>query len=269
MTHPLRPLRSLGAALLGALCMAAPAAGATIEVTSEAESGPGSLGDAILRSDPGDTIEIPAGEYLLTNGEVLEANDLTLRGAGEDLTIVVPSGGGEAFDDTGVTASGLTIAEPLNPAGEEDEGGVDTKAQIIALIVTFGIFLFVLELVRRRRLVERYALLWMTAAVALLVLSIWTDGLEELADLMGIQEPANAIFILAFGVGFLLLLNFSVASSRLSEETKILAQEVARLDQELRVERGARGVGAGTESAGSEKSEHEGPVAAQHRAQDP
>jgi hypothetical protein len=91
--------------------------------------------------------------------------------------------------------------------------------------------------VRRRRLAERYALLWMSAAVALLVLAIWRDGLDVLADLMGIADPANAIFILALGVTFILLLHFSVATSRLAEETKILAQEVARLDQELRSER--------------------------------
>ena len=58
---------------------------------------------------------------------------------------------------------------------------------------------------------------------------------------MGIQEPANAIFIIAFAVGFLLLLNFSVVSSRLNEESKVLAQEVARLEQELRHERSLRG----------------------------
>ena len=78
----------------------------------------------------------------------------------------------------------------------------------------------------------------MAAAVVLLVLAIWTDGLDVIADAMGIKEPANAIFILAFGMVFLLLLNFSVATSRLSEETKILAQESARLEQELRVARG-------------------------------
>ena len=253
-------------AVLALAALPAGAAAATIEVTSEAESGPGSLGDAILRSDPGDTIVIPAGEYLLTNGEVLEANDLTLRGAGEDVTTVVPSGGGEALEDPGVTYTGLTVGEPLNPTGEsDDEGGtVDSRAQVIALIVTFSIFLFVLELVRRRRLVERYALVWMSAALALLVLSIWTNGLEKIADLIGIQEPANAIFILAFGVGFLLLLNFSVASSRLSEETKILAQEVARLDQQLRVERARRGERPNG-SVAAEQGEHPSPVAGEER----
>ena len=105
---------------------------------------------------------------------------------------------------------------------------------MIALIATVAILLLILDLVRRRKLAERYALLWLSAAVALLVLAIWTDGLDVIADAMGIELPANAIFILAFGVAFLLLLNFSVATSRLSEETKVLAQESARLDQELR-----------------------------------
>jgi hypothetical protein len=80
---------------------------------------------------------------------------------------------------------------------------------------------------------------------------------------MGISEPANAIFILAFGVAFLLLLNFSVATSRFSEETKILAQESARLEQELRAARGELGGANGSSAAPAEQGEHERPVAAQ------
>jgi hypothetical protein len=209
------------------------AAAATLEVNSEAETGPGTLGDAILNSDPGDTIEIEAGTYPLTNGEILKANDLTLVGAGEGETTIIPTGGGEALEDEGVTIESLTVGEPLNP-GNGDDDEIETKVQIVALIATLALLLLVFDLVRRRRLAERYALLWMSAAVALLVLAIWRDGLDVIADLMGIADPANAIFILALGVTFVLLLHFSVATSRLAEETKILAQEVARLDQELR-----------------------------------
>jgi hypothetical protein len=79
---------------------------------------------------------------------------------------------------------------------------------------------------------------------------------------MGIELPANAIFILAFGVAFLLLLNFSVATSRLSEETKVLAQESARLDQELRAARGEL-AGANGGSAVAEQGEHGRPIAPQ------
>jgi hypothetical protein len=119
-------------------------------------------------------------------------------------------------------------------------GGIDTRVQIVAIIVTGIIFGVVLELVRRRRLVERYALLWMLLSLALLVLAVWHQLLNFAADRVGIDVPANFLFIAAFGVVFVLLLHFSVATSRLGEETKILAQEVARLDERLRSLRRSR-----------------------------
>jgi hypothetical protein len=142
------------------------------------------------------------------------------------------------------------IPLPLAAAHE-----VGTKAQIVAVIVA-GIFLgVVLELVRRRRLVERYALLWMVAAVAMLVLAVWRDGLKTLADAVGVHSPPNALFLVALGVVFILLLHFSIATSRLSEETKILAQEVARLDAEARAAREASGNGGGAPAAEAADSE--------------
>lgn len=124
-----------------------------------------------------------------------------------------------------------------------NDSGLDTQIQLIALAVTVLIFVFILDLVRRRRLVERYALLWMIAGFGLIVLAVWRDALELLADVLGIAYPPNALFIVAMGVAFVLLLHFSVATSRLSEETKILAQEVARLDNEVRGMRDGRSNG--------------------------
>ena len=90
-----------------------------------------------------------------------------------------------------------------------------------------------------------------------------------IADLMGIQEPANAIFILAFGVVAVLLLHFSVAISRLSEETKILAQESARLELELRVARGETpGANGASALPRAEDEEDQRPVEPQARRQD-
>jgi hypothetical protein len=125
------------------------------------------------------------------------------------------------------------------------EGVLGSRVQIVAVLVTALMLLVVLELVRRRRLVERYALLWMSVAGGLLVLAIWTDLLSWASDLVGIDVPSNALFLAAFGVAFLLLLHFSVATSRLGEETKILAQEVARLDEELRHMRAGSRNGSG------------------------
>ncbi len=89
-----------------------------------------------------------------------------------------------------------------------------------------------LELVRRRRLGEPYAILWLLAAAVLLVLSIFDGLLDELAELVGIATPANALFVVGFGFILVLLLSFSSVVSRLSRENKLLAQELARLSRE-------------------------------------
>jgi hypothetical protein len=125
-----------------------------------------------------------------------------------------------------------------------DVGDLGLQAQIIAVVGTVLFLVLVIELVRRRRLVERYALLWISAAVLLVLLSLWGGGLRVIADGFGIRTPVNALFLLGLGTVFALALHFSVAFSRLSEETKILAQEVARLDGEQRRLRGTTLSGA-------------------------
>ena len=55
--------------------------------------------------------------------------------------------------------------------------------------------------------------------------------LEALAKLVGIVYPPNALFLVAFGFVLVLLLHFSLAVSRLSDQTKLLAQRLAILEQ--------------------------------------
>jgi hypothetical protein len=107
-----------------------------------------------------------------------------------------------------------------------------TRVQIVAIAGSALLFFFVLELVRRRRLGEPYAILWLLAAAVLLVLSIFDGLLDELAELVGIATPANALFVVGFGFILVLLLSFSSVVSRLSRENKLLAQELARLSRE-------------------------------------
>jgi hypothetical protein len=109
---------------------------------------------------------------------------------------------------------------------------LDTRVQIFAIVGSALLFVFVLELLRRRRLSEPYAILWLLASVVLLVLSVWDDLLDSLADLVGIATPANALFVVGFGFVLVLLLSFSTVVSRLTRENKLLAQEVARLSRE-------------------------------------
>jgi hypothetical protein len=110
---------------------------------------------------------------------------------------------------------------------------MDVRIQIVAIIGAAALFFFVLELVRRRRLLERYALLWLLSAAVLLILAVWRGALEELAGLIGIAYPPNALFFVAFGFVLALLLHFSVATSRHSDQLKVLAQRLAIAEERI------------------------------------
>jgi hypothetical protein len=111
---------------------------------------------------------------------------------------------------------------------------MELRIQIVAIIASSCLLLIVLELVRRRRFLERYAILWLLSAVVMLGLAVWKGLLSELASAIGIIYPPNALFVVAFGFVLILLLHFSLAVSRLSDQTKVLAQRLALLEHRMR-----------------------------------
>jgi hypothetical protein len=111
---------------------------------------------------------------------------------------------------------------------------MDARIQIVAIVAASALILVLLDLVRRRRLLERYALLWLFSGAILLGLAIWRDLLAKIADLVGVAYPPNALFLIAFGFVLVLLLHFSLAVSKMSDQIKVLAQRLALLDEHVR-----------------------------------
>jgi hypothetical protein len=110
---------------------------------------------------------------------------------------------------------------------------METRIQIVAAVATGGMFVLVFELVRRRRLMERYALLWLFSSAVLLGLAIWKSLLEDVSSTIGIYYAPSALFVIAFGFTLALLLHFSLVISRLADQNKVLAQRVGLLQQRL------------------------------------
>src|SRR3954453_11995498 len=106
------------------------------------------------------------------------------------------------------------------------------RIQLVSIGAALLLLFVILELVRRRRLLERYALLWLGSGLVLLGLAIWRGALEKLANSLGVSYPPNALFLIAFGFVLCLLLHFSLAISRLSDQSKVLAQRLALLEEE-------------------------------------
>jgi hypothetical protein len=105
---------------------------------------------------------------------------------------------------------------------------------LVAVVASIALLVVVLELVRRRRLREKYALLWIATAVVILTLSVWRGLVDWIAFELGIRYGP----IVTVGVGALfilvVLLHYSTVISALTDRTVILAQRVAILEQRIR-----------------------------------
>jgi hypothetical protein len=108
------------------------------------------------------------------------------------------------------------------------------KVSIAATVVSVVLVLVVFELIRSRRLRERYALLWLVTGFVLVVLSAWRGGLNTIAGWVGVRGyPPAVLFAVGLLFVILVLLHYSTVISRLSDQNVILAQRLALLETKL------------------------------------
>ena len=108
------------------------------------------------------------------------------------------------------------------------------RIQAIAIIISFFFLYTVARLIIKGRLREEYAIIWITAVVSLLIFSLWRKGLDFFSNLLGIYEPMNMVFATVILIILFYLLHLSLVASKLHQQNKKLAQEVAILKHELR-----------------------------------
>jgi hypothetical protein len=120
------------------------------------------------------------------------------------------------------------------------------RAHLLLVVMTLGIVGFVLHLVRSSRLRAKYAMLWTTVGVGLIVLAAFPGLLDRTALEVGIYYPPAAFLMAAVAFLFVLAVHFSYELSRLEERTRTLAEEVALLRDEIARQR----AGAGEPGAG-------------------
>ena len=107
---------------------------------------------------------------------------------------------------------------------------VSLAATAASLLLLFVVF----ELIRSRRLRERYALLWVLTGLVLLVLSAWRGGLNVIAGWFGVSTyPPAVLFAVGLLFVILVLLHYSTVISRLVDQNTTLAQRLALLESRL------------------------------------
>ncbi|MGB9592537.1 MAG: DUF2304 domain-containing protein [Anaerolineae bacterium] len=107
-------------------------------------------------------------------------------------------------------------------------------ARVLLIALGAGILVFVVNLVRTRKLKEEYAILWLFTGVVLVLLPVVIDLLDAISFALGITYPPAFIGLVAAVCILFILFQFSTSISRFSERTKVLAQEVAILKERVR-----------------------------------
>jgi len=131
---------------------------------------------------------------------------------------------------------------------------MEYRARVFAMLLGIAVLLFVLNLVRTKKLKEEFALLWLVTAVVLVLTPLFIDYLDMIAYALGIEYPPALIFLLAIISLLLVLFQFSMRISRFSEQIKVLVQELALLRAQVEdLERSIEGEGESSANDGNDQ----------------
>ena len=103
------------------------------------------------------------------------------------------------------------------------------RLSIVSIVAAVAALVLVFELLRRRRLREKYAAIWVVIAVGTVVVAMFPQILRWLADLIGIQTPSNLLFFGSLIVLFAVSLQLSREVGLLEEQSRRLAEEIGTL----------------------------------------
>jgi len=107
------------------------------------------------------------------------------------------------------------------------------RVERVAIIISIVLVLIVLDMVRRKKLREKYSLIWLFTVAAMTVLVVWEGLLLSITFLIGATNPSSTLFLFGILFALVILLHLSNKVSDFSTQLRILAKEVAMLNAQL------------------------------------
>ncbi|WP_263118997.1 DUF2304 domain-containing protein [Cellulomonas sp. RIT-PI-Y] len=95
------------------------------------------------------------------------------------------------------------------------------------------LLVFLVVLMRTRRIREKYALIWVALAIGVCIVGAFPSAVTWLSSLVGVQTPSNLLFAFALILLLLVCIQLSVEMTTMEEETRTLTEEVALLRFDL------------------------------------
>jgi hypothetical protein len=109
-----------------------------------------------------------------------------------------------------------------------------TRTNIVIIISSVSTLIFVLELVRRRKLREEYSWLWLLTSVVYLVVTLWSGLGNWITGVIGTNSVPIAFAFIGLQFIAIISIQYSVRLSNLTNQIKDLTQEIAILEGEIR-----------------------------------
>lgn len=108
------------------------------------------------------------------------------------------------------------------------------RIQILAIAASLIFLGFIARLIIKGKLREEYAIIWIVSSFLLIAFSFWRKGLEIISHIVGVFDPPNLVFTGAIFAILIYLLHLSIVVSKLQDQNKTLAQDIALLKEKLR-----------------------------------
>jgi hypothetical protein len=107
--------------------------------------------------------------------------------------------------------------------------------RLLLTTIIFGALILgaIVELLRRRRLREKYAVLWLFTGCLVIVLAVFPGGLDGVAGYLGMASGVSLVLFLAVVFLLIIAMHLSWEVSQLEEETRAISEEIALLRMEL------------------------------------
>ena len=105
--------------------------------------------------------------------------------------------------------------------------------QILSIVFSVLLLILIFLLIRKKKIREEYAILWIVIFIVFLLLSIFRGLIDKISSLLGIQYQPASLFLILIGCLFLLTFHFSFVISDMKRKINTMAMKISIMEEEI------------------------------------
>lgn len=110
---------------------------------------------------------------------------------------------------------------------------MDLTLRIVVALLAIIVFLSIISLLIRRKLHEKYTVIWLLLAVVVVIFALWGGGITIVAHLLGFKLGSNLVFFFACLTLLYVTLQLSIALTKAENSIRDLSESLALLENRV------------------------------------